>query len=321
VIQNTSGGTLTITPNAGASNLIDGSATGTVPNNSVALVYSDGVSNWNTIKFPNTAGGGGGGGGNPGGSGTNIQNRASSTTFGGIAGSTADDTNGLMGLAPTGTGVALTITGDAASSDILDLYSNGGSSPIANLDSTGELHFQKDGAVLYASNGSGDSYSTLESLPGNQLFVLATNGNTFVVEDAVSSTGATQVVNSSTGSITNLCQLGYCLQTFLVGSLQEAVNAPAFATNPTFDLFQGNIFQFSCTTPGASITPSFTDVGAGIEATFVFVQNGTTACTWTWPGSVIGGGTVSATLNSISIQKFISYAGTNLYSTNAMLTH
>jgi hypothetical protein len=155
VIQNTSGGTLTITPNAGASNLIDGSATGTVPNNSVALVYSDGVSNWNTIKFPNTAGGGGGGGGNPGGSGTNIQNRASSTTFGGIAGSSADDTNGLMTIAPTGTGVGLSIFGDAHSSDVLDLYLNGGTlgTPAVFVDTFGDLTVLNN--ITAASDTSG----------------------------------------------------------------------------------------------------------------------------------------------------------------------
>jgi hypothetical protein len=52
VLENNAGSTLTITPNAGASNLIDGSATGTLLPGFAAFVYSDGVTNWDSIKFP-----------------------------------------------------------------------------------------------------------------------------------------------------------------------------------------------------------------------------------------------------------------------------
>jgi hypothetical protein len=58
VLKNTSGGTLTITPNAGASDLIDGSATGTIINNFAAFVYQDGTTapgHWFTIKYPTFA--------------------------------------------------------------------------------------------------------------------------------------------------------------------------------------------------------------------------------------------------------------------------
>ncbi len=63
-----------------------------------------------------------GGGGTPGGTSTNIQFRQSASVFGGIPGSTADGTNGLMALAPTGTGVALSVTGDAHANDIALFY-------------------------------------------------------------------------------------------------------------------------------------------------------------------------------------------------------
>lgn len=56
-IQNTST-TLTITPNAGESDLIDGAANGTVIPNFAALVYQEGSTapfNWRTIKFPTFA--------------------------------------------------------------------------------------------------------------------------------------------------------------------------------------------------------------------------------------------------------------------------
>jgi hypothetical protein len=55
VIQNIQGTTLTITPNAGASDLIDGSATGTLLNTFAAFVYQDATTapgHWFTIKFP-----------------------------------------------------------------------------------------------------------------------------------------------------------------------------------------------------------------------------------------------------------------------------
>lgn len=57
VIKNTST-TLTITPNAGASDLIDGSATGTVIPNFASFVYQDSTSapgHWFTIKYPTFA--------------------------------------------------------------------------------------------------------------------------------------------------------------------------------------------------------------------------------------------------------------------------
>lgn len=55
VLKNTSGGTLTITPNAGASDLCDGGATCTVLNNFASFVYQDSTTapgHWFTVKFP-----------------------------------------------------------------------------------------------------------------------------------------------------------------------------------------------------------------------------------------------------------------------------
>src|SRR5208282_4882491 len=67
-------------------------------------------------------------GATPGGTATEIQFN-NSGVFGGIPGSSADGTNGLMSLAPTGTGVALTVTGDASGSDIQQWYVESGSPP------------------------------------------------------------------------------------------------------------------------------------------------------------------------------------------------
>ena len=63
-------------------------------------------------------------GGVPGGSPTQIQFN-NTGVFGGIPGSSADGVNGLMALAPTGTGIALQLTGDAAGSTVLAVSTAG----------------------------------------------------------------------------------------------------------------------------------------------------------------------------------------------------
>ena len=58
VLQNTAGSTLTFTPNAGALDLIDGSATATLLNKFASFVYQDATAapgHWFTIKFPTFA--------------------------------------------------------------------------------------------------------------------------------------------------------------------------------------------------------------------------------------------------------------------------
>ena len=91
-------------------------------------------------------------GATPGGTATEIQFN-NSGVFGGIPGSSADGTNGLMSLAPTGTGVALTVTGDASGSDIQQWYAESGSppTPAVAIDSTGNLHLN---VGLFDSTGS-----------------------------------------------------------------------------------------------------------------------------------------------------------------------
>jgi hypothetical protein len=77
----------------------------------------------------------GGGGGSPGGIATNIQFNAGGGNFGGVSGSTADGANGLISIAPTGAGVALSVTGDA-SSDIIEIFTNA-ASPVLSLNKFG----------------------------------------------------------------------------------------------------------------------------------------------------------------------------------------
>jgi branched-subunit amino acid transport protein len=76
------------------------------------------------------------------------------------------------------------------------------------------------------------------------------------------------------------------------------------------------------TIPANAVSPSppaTVNVIPGTFFTVIFVQNGTTACTWTWPSTIHGGGTVAATLGGISTQQFIVSAnGTDAYPVSAM---
>jgi hypothetical protein len=54
-LRNTEGATMTITPNAGHSDLCDGASTCTILNNFASFVYSDAATNWDRIYFPTFA--------------------------------------------------------------------------------------------------------------------------------------------------------------------------------------------------------------------------------------------------------------------------
>jgi hypothetical protein len=81
------------------------------------------------------------------------------------------------------------------------------------------------------------------------------------------------------------------------------LNSVAFSTSPAFDLSKGNIQQFAYTTGGSAISPSFSNLTKGQKMTLIFVQNGTTACTVTWPTNIHGTMSSSslATLNSVNV--------------------
>lgn len=79
-----------------------------------------------------------GSGGTPGGTNGQIQGNDEGS-FGGVPGSFLDFINGLMTLAPTGTGVALSITGDSEGSDIFDTIRNSDSEKCLSVDSAGDV--------------------------------------------------------------------------------------------------------------------------------------------------------------------------------------
>lgn len=103
---------------------------------------------------------------------------------------------------------------------------------------------------------------------------------------------------------------------------QGVTQSIAFSTTPAINVSQGGIIQFKCTTAGASISPTFTGFSPGLQFDFIFVQNGTTACTLTYPSNVLGGQTVGTTLNDANIQSFVvSASGVTAYSEGAGSTN
>ena len=95
----------------------------------------------------------------------------------------------------------------------------------------------------------------------------------------------------------------------------NGLNNIAFSTTPALNFNLGSEQQFSCTSSGAAITPTLSGLAAGqLPVTVIFVQNGTTACSWAWPTHLRGAPFVSSTLNSISTFQFVtSNNGTDAY--------
>lgn len=95
----------------------------------------------------------------------------------------------------------------------------------------------------------------------------------------------------------------------------NGLNNIPYSTTPALNFSLGNEQQFSCTSSGATITPSVSGLAAGqLLLTVIFVQNGTAACSWAWPTHLRGAPSVSATLSSISTFQFVtSNNGTDAY--------
>ena len=134
-----------------------------------------------------------GGGGTPGGSPTQIQFN-NTGVFGGIPGSTADGTNGLMALAPTGTGVALTVQGDQIGSDILDLQAND-TTLVFGVDGFGSVHISPE---------TGDTFPalTVQGQTAGTAAFFAISGGTLTVDNT-----ARLIISPTPGT-------GACLQVF-----------------------------------------------------------------------------------------------------------
>src|ERR1700677_771490 len=125
-------------------------------------------------------------GGTPGGANGNVQGN-NSGVFGGLPGSTIDFINGLLSLAPTGTGAALSVTGDSHESDIQDWYQNGNATPVVLVDFDGNLSLTSQGSgtqfcALSVEGSTGNPIAEFNSAssyatPGYATFISASDGS------------------------------------------------------------------------------------------------------------------------------------------------
>lgn len=212
-------------------------------------------------------------------------------------------------------------------------------SPVLNLNGTswtGAGASTVDGYSLQAVPNSGlNATSSLlinrtTSAPGTYIGIeLGPNGPLFYNpgggEARIASTANNVVLatGNSSGIVvepnsTEAAEFDMNLLKMTSASIEHAVANVTFSTTPSLNFANGDVQQFACTTAGAAISPTVTGQLAGEILTFVFVQNGATACTLTWPSNIHNGMTVSSALNSVSTQQFVvNAAGTDLYALSA----
>jgi hypothetical protein len=140
---------------------------------------------------------GGGGGGSIGGTVTasHLVGASGADTLSDIPGSSADFVNGLVSLAPTGRGVVITATGDAHSSDILDLYANGYSG-------------SNQGAAFYDEGHDGGIGLYLEYNNGNPGFLSLDPGSLFISSQGVTTPTLVQLWDSSNTEVFAVSNVG-----------------------------------------------------------------------------------------------------------------
>lgn len=116
-------------------------------------VHFDEGNGWYVVNAAGAIVTSGGGATTPGGDNGEIQGNDEGS-FGGVPGSFLDFVNGLMSLAPVGTGVALSLTGDGEGSDIFDTIRNSDSAKCLSVDSDGNV------SIAFGLKDSTDSLGT-----------------------------------------------------------------------------------------------------------------------------------------------------------------
>ena len=182
----------------------------------------------------------------PGGSSGNIQAN-NGGAFAGIPGSNIDFTNGLVTLAPTGTGIALTVKGDAHSSAVLELLASTGVLTAGSIigkvpNGTTELDIagksvSGTGKISCTGTTAGSALNSclMEATPGQSLIeVLDHSGGSVVVSSGNLATGFTQaILTDSSGEVIDLQPgLGIAPPSYTVALLPAGVESYiAYATD------------------------------------------------------------------------------------------
>src|SRR5208282_4760621 len=146
------------------------------------------------------------GSGSPGAPNLSIQGN-NGGTFAGVLGSVIDFTNGLISLAPTGTGVALSVTGDAVTSDIQEWFTNGAAFPnwgvaIQTVPTYWYPTGDPVGLMLSLEDSLGNLVNITPSntefnsqIGGTGSFNVYMGGGGFIFEDTFGGAAALQVAN------------------------------------------------------------------------------------------------------------------------------
>src|SRR5271166_6326137 len=224
----------------------------------------------------------------PGGSPTQVQFNKGGGVFGGIPGSTADGTNGLLALAPTGTGVGLTVTGDASSSDILDLTPFGGSSPAFTFSAD-----NNSDAIFGINDGTGNDHLTL--------FVGGSEVNVALHDQA----GDQIAINTSTG--TSIVTLQDSSSSSPNISLQTTSGIPHIVLKNQASSFKSFIGQ------GAGLTNPTTFNLPPTDGTLGYVLQTDGAGNTSWVASGGGGGTPAAPFTSVQFNNSGAFGGSSSF--------
>jgi hypothetical protein len=157
----------------------------------------------------------------------------------GIAGS-AVTTVGAVTLAPTGTGVALSVTGDASSSDILDLHAN---------DTTPVFHVDNFGST-FISPETGDTFPalTIQGQVAGTAAMFAQGGGTLTVDNSARliitpnvGTGASLQVNDDGGGTTDIADFIYAAGPYNVVAIAQPNTGGLAALTVTGDANSSDI--------------------------------------------------------------------------------
>jgi hypothetical protein len=98
----------------------------------------------------------------------------------------------------------------------------------------------------------------------------------------------------------------------------ENIRTTTFSATPVFNCGLGSLQKIILTGNVTSSTTSF--LAAGQRITFIIIQDGSGGHTFVWPTNVFGAMSIDPTADSVNIQEFISYDGTNLHATSIGVT-
>jgi hypothetical protein len=103
----------------------------------------------------------------------------------------------------------------------------------------------------------------------------------------------------------------------VIGSMtKENLVVVAFSNTANFDGSLGTCFEMTLT--GNVGAPTLANITGGVLYTFILIQDGAGARTFTWPAAVKNPSVINAVENSISVQTFKARNNGNLYPINPM---